>query len=65
MENVFGLIVIGRNSDLAVLQKKTFEKYVSSVEYSIITYDELYNRAEMFLHNLGIRYGAFGGSYPS
>ncbi len=60
VENVLGEVVIGRSSSLTNEQRKAFEKHVSSLGFSVITYDELLERAKALLENFGLRYGAFG-----
>jgi len=59
VENVSGQVIIGRSSRLSADQKKAFDKHVSTLNYSVITYDELLQRNRAFLDNLGIRYGGF------
>ncbi len=60
VEKVSGQIIIGRSSKLSETQKKAFDKHVSTLKYSVITYDELFQRSRTFLDNIGIRYGGFG-----
>jgi hypothetical protein len=62
VERVSGQIIIGRSSKLSPDQRKAFDKHVSTLKYSVITYDELFQRSRTFLDNLGLRYGAFGKS---
>lgn len=61
VENVKGLIIIGRSSKLNKKYKKEFERIrFHAKDYEIITFDELFERIKTLLENLGIRYGAFG-----
>jgi len=60
VENVSGQVIIGRRSRLNEDQRKAFDKHASTLKYSIITYDELFQRSRTFLDNIGLRYGGFG-----
>lgn len=60
VEKVSGQIIIGRSGKLTLAQKKVFETHVSSLKYSVLTYDELFQRNRTFLDNIGLRYGPFG-----
>jgi hypothetical protein len=60
VENLVGEVVIGRSSTLTDDQKKALQKHAASFNFSIITYDELFERAKALLENFGLRYGAFG-----
>lgn len=60
VESVLGKVVIGRTSSLTEEQRNAFEKHVSSLDFSVITYDELFESSKALLENFGLRYGAFG-----
>jgi hypothetical protein len=56
-EKIEGLIVIGKSSKLSYDQKKRLEQDKAySKDYSIVTYDELFDKVYTFLKNLGFRY---------
>ena len=59
VEKVSAQIIIGRSSKLSDDQKKAFDKHVSTLKYSVVTYDEVFQRNKTFLDNLGLRYGGF------
>jgi hypothetical protein len=59
-EKVSGLIIIGRSTKLTDEHKETFQTHVSTLKYSVITYDELFQKNRAFLDNIGLRYGPFG-----
>jgi len=54
VENVRGEVVIGRSSTLTVEQRKAFEKHASSLDFSVITYDELFERAKENRHGVSL-----------
>jgi hypothetical protein len=60
VENLLGEVVIGRSGTLTDEQRKALQKHAASLNFSIITYDELFERAKALLENFGLRYGAFG-----
>jgi hypothetical protein len=61
VENISGLIVIGRRNNLSVNQKDSLQKMLGTLSaYTIMTYDDLFEKTNIFLENLGLRYGQFG-----
>ena len=60
VDKVFGQVIIGRSTRLTNEQKEAFEAHTSTLKYSVLTYDELFQRNRTFLDNIGLRYGAFG-----
>lgn len=60
VENVKGLIVIGRSSLLNNKQKQSLESLAgTTIGYEIVTYDELFQRTNSLLENISIRYGMY------
>ncbi|MGH9985015.1 MAG: Shedu anti-phage system protein SduA domain-containing protein [Nitrososphaeraceae archaeon] len=60
VEDVSGLIVIGKKSRLGVNQRQALRKLVgSTLSYDVITYDDLFEQTNALLENISLRYGAF------
>jgi antiviral defense system Shedu protein SduA len=60
VENVSGLVIIGRRKMLNEKQKRSFNQLVGTTQvYHISTYDELFQRTNALLKNISSRYGIY------